>query len=228
MIVVSCSGKLHSVSLQLRGQAANSRAPSWSRTPPDYAPTPHWCLSNTNTDEVSLQAFYLSHHSIQYSFEKDMGKLVCALPCFQALFRYKRVQSFCATWCSVSTAGLQHIGIARYCLMLSSRCVHVFLFQWQSAMSMKCVPVLSTGKEGLLWCRDLNWSPLTLEDGLWTNTMPLTFAAVSLSACFWCLEAGCVFKATKWIGETWIQFQIVFSFMKEKTDVFCFLSLTLK
>lgn len=30
-----------------------------------------------------------------------MGKLVCALPCFQALFRYKRVQSFCTTWCSV-------------------------------------------------------------------------------------------------------------------------------
>lgn len=28
LIVVSCSGKLHSVSLQLRGQAANSRAPS--------------------------------------------------------------------------------------------------------------------------------------------------------------------------------------------------------
>lgn len=129
---------------------------------------------------------------------------------------------------ALSTAGLQHIGIARYCLMLSSRCVHVFLFQWQSAMSMKCVPVLSTGKEGPLWCRDLNWSPLTLEDGLWTNTMPLTFAAVSLSACFWCLEAGCVFKVTKWIGETWIQFQLVFSFMKEKTDVFCFLSLTLK
>lgn len=38
LIVVSCSGKLHSVSLQLRGQAANSRAPSWRRllliTPP--------------------------------------------------------------------------------------------------------------------------------------------------------------------------------------------------
>lgn len=73
LIVVSCSGKLHSVSLQLRGQAANSRAPSWRRAPPDYASTSHWSLSATHTDEVSLQAFHVPRHSIQYSLERDGG-----------------------------------------------------------------------------------------------------------------------------------------------------------
>ena len=65
LMVVSCSGKLHSVSLQLRGQAANSRAPSWRWACPDYASTPRRSFSKTHTDEVSLRSFHLSQHSIQ-------------------------------------------------------------------------------------------------------------------------------------------------------------------
>lgn len=63
LIVVSCRGKLCSVSLQPRGQATNSRAPPWRQASPDYASTSYWSLSNRDTDEVPIQAFHLSHHS---------------------------------------------------------------------------------------------------------------------------------------------------------------------
>ena len=57
-------------------------------------------------------------------------------------------------------------------------CVFVFVFQYLSVMSMSHVLASSTGRGGQLWCKGLNWSPPNLEDGLWINTTPSTYAAV--------------------------------------------------
>lgn len=108
LIVVSCSGKLHSVSLQLRGHAANSRAPSWRPALPDYASTSHWSPSNTHTDEVSLQAFHLFHHSAQCSWRKICvcGRFRVWRPTPQHFYTFKFIfvntfnsSCFCASLC---------------------------------------------------------------------------------------------------------------------------------
>lgn len=114
-------------------------------------------------------------NTVQYSFER-MWEWVCwsVTSVCQVLHS---MQSFCSAYCSVQYSMTGEHGF--YCACHQALyCVNVFVFQFLSATSTSHVLALSNGREGLLWCRDLNWSPQTWEGGLWTNTTPSTHEVV--------------------------------------------------
>lgn len=134
----SCSGKLHSVSLQLRGQAANSRGPSCGMAPTDYASTSHWSLSTTHSDEVSPLAFHVSQRSLQYSFER-MGEWLC-LSVKSDCQVFHCIQSFCSAYGSVQhsmTVSTTKSANVRMCLYFSFCGLRVRVMSWRYPMGEK-------------------------------------------------------------------------------------------
>lgn len=153
-------GKVPSISLPLRGPAANSRAPSYRVSPPDYASTSYISLNFTAWWGLCVHVSIIATHN-------QIASRASVFVCTVWLSWVCHIQWIC--WTAHS-----HYPLRRGALS----CVNVFVFQFLSAMSMSHVLALSSGRGGRHWCRDLSWSHQTWEVGRWTNTTLSTYAAV--------------------------------------------------